>query len=129
MDVGFALFVVIFLQFLDIWFTHRILSLYRRVNPEDEDWADLEFNKNARLIFKKYGLSKTSFAMQIISTSVLMIVFFGMIYIFDFDLTFFVYAAFGALTYVNIHHYAHYEKLKESLQKQLNNEKIKSDVT
>ena len=95
-----------------------------KLNPDDDEWADLEFNKSARLIFKKYGLSKKSFIMQIISSLFFITIFFGTIYIFNFDLEFFVYSAFGGVAYVNIHHYAHYEKLKEELQKRLlNNEK------
>lgn len=118
MDVKSALVIVVILQFMDISFTHKILSMYRKLNPEDENWADLEINKSARRIFKMYGLTKASFIMQAISSAIFLIVFFGMIYILSFDLQFFAYAAFGGLTYVNVHHYSEYTRLKELLKKQ-----------
>lgn len=48
MNVKFAFVIVVILQFLDIIYTYRILKLYRLYNPQDKDWADLEFNKSAR---------------------------------------------------------------------------------
>lgn len=116
MNVRFVLVFVIILQFLDIAFTYKILSMYRKLHPEDENWADLEFNKNARRTLKRYGLGKRSFIIQVISTAILMTTFFGGIYILDFDLEFFVYACFGGLTYVNISHYGHYEVYKKLLK-------------
>ena len=116
MDVRFAFVVVIILSFLDIVYTYKILKLYRIYNPEDKDWSDLEFNRSARWILKKYGLGKKSFIINIIHTAVLMTVFFGTIYMLDLDIIFFVYAAFGGLTFVNISHYAHYKKLKEKIE-------------
>lgn len=116
MDVRFAFVIVVILQFLDIVYTYRILKLYRLYNPEDKDWADLEFNKSARWIFKKHGLGKKSFIINTIYTAILMIVFFTSVYIFGFDMTFFAYAILGGLTFVNISHYDHYRRLKEKLK-------------
>jgi hypothetical protein len=45
-----------------------------------------------------------------------MVIFFGTIYEFGFDMAFFVYAAFGGLTAINISHYEHYRRLKEKLK-------------
>lgn len=121
MSIEFAFIVVVILQFLDIIYTYRILKLYRLYNPEDKDWADLEFNKSARWIFKKYGLGKKSFIINVIYTVILMIVFFTSIYILKLDMTFFVYAAFGGLLFVNISHYEYYKRLKQKL-KEINKE-------
>lgn len=121
MDVKTTFIIVIFLQFLDISFTFKILSMYRQYNPEDKDWYDLEFNKTARLIFKKFGLGKKSFILNIITTSFYMTLVFGLIYILNFDMEFFVYAAFGGLTFLNVSHYEHYKRLKEKL-KETNND-------
>jgi len=115
MNVKSAIVAIAFLQLLDIIFTYKILSIYIKLNPEDKNWPELEFNKRARDVFKKYGLGKTGFMIQIISTTIIMSTFFAMIYILNFDLEFFTYAIFGGLTYVNIHHYNHYYKLKEQL--------------
>ncbi len=116
MDVKAAFIIVIILQFLDISFTFKILSMYRKYNPEDKDWADLEFNKTARLIFKKFGLGKKSFILNIITTSFYMTLIFGLVYILNFDMQFFVYAAFGGLAFLNVSHYEHYKRLKEKLR-------------
>lgn len=116
MDVKFAFIGVVILSFIDIVYTYKILRLYRIYNPKDKDWPDLEFNKSARWIFKKYGLGKKSFIINVIHSAILMAVFFGTIYILDFDIIFFVYAVFGGLTFVNISHYAYYQKLKEKLK-------------
>ena len=116
MDVKFAFVAVIILSLLDIIFTYKILKLYRIYNPEDKDWSDLEFNKSTRLVLKKYGLGKKSFIINIVHTAVLMTVFFGGVYILGLDIVFFVYAAFGGYAFVNISHYAHYQRLKEKLK-------------
>lgn len=116
MNVKLAFIVVVILQFLDIVYTYRILKLYRLYNPGDKDWADLEFNKSARWIFKKYGLGKRSFIINTIYTAILMIIFFATIYILGFDIEFFVYAVFGGLLVVNISHYEHYKRLKLKLK-------------
>lgn len=86
MDVKFAFIVVVILQSLDIVYTYRILKLYRLYNPEDKDWTDIEFNKSARWIFKKYGLGKKSFIINVIHTTILMVVFFTTIYTLEFDI-------------------------------------------
>ena len=119
MNVELAFVMVVILQFLDIVFTYKILSLYRIYNPEDKDWADLEFNKNTRWILQKYGLGKKSFIISVIYTAILMTIFFTTIYILDFDIVFFVYAIFGGLTYLNISHYEHYKRLKIKLKEKL----------
>ena len=116
MDVIFAFVVVIILSFLDIVYTYKILRLYRIYNPEDKDWSDLEFNKSARWVLKKYGLGKKSFIISIVHTAILMTVFFGGIYMLGLDIVFFVYAAFGGLAFVDISHYMHHERLKEKLK-------------
>ncbi len=115
MNVKSAFLIVVILQFMDIVYTYKILKLYRIYNPEDKDWPDLEFNRNARWVFKKYGLGKKSFIINIIHSAILMTTFFGMIYILNFDIVFFVYAAFGGLAFVNISHYEHHKRLKEKL--------------
>lgn len=116
MNVKFAFIIVVILQSLDIMYTYMILKLYRLYNPGDKDWADLEFNKSARWIFKKYGLGKKSFIINTIYTAILMIVFFTTIYMLKFDMEFFVYASFGGLSVINISHYGHYRRLKEKLK-------------
>lgn len=114
MNIYLAIIIMAILSILDNIFTYKILAIYRKNNPEDKNWADLEINKTARLIFKKYGLSKKSFVIQIITTFIFVIVFFGLIYIFNFDLEFFVYAAIGALAMVNIIHYEYYKRSKNN---------------
>ena len=116
MNVKFIFIIVIILQSLDIIYTYRILKLYRLYNPEDKDWADLEFNKSARWIFNKYGLGKKSFIINTVYTAILMIIFFTMIYILGFDMEFFVYATLGGLLVMNISHYEHYKRLKQKLK-------------
>ena len=116
MNVKLAFIVVVILQFLDIVYTYSILKLYISYNPEDKDWADLEFNKSARWVFKKYGLGKKSFIINVVYTAILMLIFFSTVYILNFDMKFFVYATFGGLAVVNISHYEHYKRLKEKLK-------------
>ncbi len=116
MNVKFIFIIVVILQSLDIVFTYRILKIYRLYNPEDKDWADLEFNKSARWIFKKYGLGNKSFIINVIYTAILMMIFFATIYMLKFDIEFFVYATFGGLLVVNISHYEHYKRLKLKLK-------------
>lgn len=125
MDVKAALIIVAFLSLLDITFTQKILAMYRKYNPKDENWADLEINRSARRIYKKYGLGNKSLIIQIIHAAVLMTTFFGLIYIFDFDLEFFAYAALGALTFVNISHYEHYKRLKKELYPYKENKEVR----
>lgn len=112
MNIYFTFALIIILLLLDNIFTYKILTIYRKYNPEDENWADLEINDTGRLILKKYGLTKKSFVIQIITTAILTTTFFGLIYIFDFDIEFFVYATFGGLVVTNYIHYTYYKRLK-----------------
>lgn len=112
MDVKSALIIVVFLSLLDIVFTHEILKIHIRRNPNDKNWPELEMNRNAKWVFKRYGLGITSLMLNIAHSLILMTIFFGFVYIFNWDLAFFVYTILGGLAFVNISHYEHYKRLK-----------------